>query len=533
MQRTRWIKPAAALVLLGFVGFEIFHWTINRIYVPPGMSLLLRYKGPLIFGSRATATPGQFADPARNEVGVREQLRGPGRHFYCPIWWERKLIEDVVVRPGEVALVTSKLGENLPGEQFLVDGALGQTQFKGILRQVLGPGRYRPNPYAYELKKVKSESAEVSKETKHSGWVAVPTGYVGVVTNLTENPLTGERAGIQDETLPPGIYLVNLKGQQVDIVEIGYREKSVTVTHKTDRTGNPLLDESGEPILDEDSGGIAFPSNDGFLIHMDFTAIWGLMPNQAADAVRKFGNGQAVEDKVVVPQIESICRNFGSKEGAVELLVGETRQTFQEDTLKEFQSVLGEKNVTLLYGLVRHIYIPQEVRIPIQNANIADEMRLTRDQEQSTAKTEALLREAEQKVKLESGRIRVETERKVAGQKAEGMKRAEETRAKTQQLIAAIDRQTAEIDAQATVLLGEAKATAQKMKEEAMAQRFALAVSAFGSAPAYNQWVFATGLPDELQLDFLYAGEGTFWTDLDKFSDAMLGRMQQADTKEP
>ncbi len=27
--------------------------------------------------------------------------------------------------------------------------------------------------------------------------------------------------------------------------------------------------------------GIEFPSNDGFLIHLDFTAIWGITPEQA------------------------------------------------------------------------------------------------------------------------------------------------------------------------------------------------------------------------------------------------------------
>ena len=29
--------------------YEGFDWTVNRIYVPEGKSLLLRYKGPLLF----------------------------------------------------------------------------------------------------------------------------------------------------------------------------------------------------------------------------------------------------------------------------------------------------------------------------------------------------------------------------------------------------------------------------------------------------------------------------------------------------
>ena len=56
---------AKALVVLLFCGgvlFGGFQWFVNRVYVPEGESLLLRYKGPLIFGARNEATPGHFAE---------------------------------------------------------------------------------------------------------------------------------------------------------------------------------------------------------------------------------------------------------------------------------------------------------------------------------------------------------------------------------------------------------------------------------------------------------------------------------------
>ena len=56
------------------ISWVAFQWMVNRIYVPEGKSLMLRYKGPLIFGSRQTAPPGQFAEPG--QIGVLEQLRG-------------------------------------------------------------------------------------------------------------------------------------------------------------------------------------------------------------------------------------------------------------------------------------------------------------------------------------------------------------------------------------------------------------------------------------------------------------------------
>ncbi len=529
-------KIALGIMVLLFLvcGWFVVDWTYNRHYVSEGNSLLLRYKGPplpFLPGSLPTAESGRFAkvddSGAPVEVGILEQMVGPGRHFYCPLWWEVIEVPDIIVKPGEVGVVTSKMGKALPTKEFLVDGDLDATEFKGILRKVFGPGRYRVNPYAYEFEIIKTEILSSNGQKKHSGWVDIPTGYVGVVTNLSDNPLTGAKSGIQRDVLPAGLYPINPKEQQIDIVEVGYREKSITVNLQKDRAGELVLDKSGEPMIADDDSGITFPSNDGFTIHMDFTAIWGIMPNQAANVIEKFGNVDAVELKVVAPQIESICRNQGSKLGAVDLLIGDSRLEFQTKTSLEFQRVLEEKDVTMLHGLVRHIYIPQEVRLPIQESNIADEKKLTREQEQLTTKTQATLRQEKERVNLEGARIKVETEKILAKMLAEGDKEAAETGGETQKQAAAIDKDVAELEAQATILLGEARATAQQMMEEAKAEKLKLAVAAFGSGEAYNYWVFASGLPDDIELNTLYAGEGTFWTDLKGFTETLLGRQVQ------
>jgi len=530
------IRAVLSIVVIGALGWVGVEWTVNHIYVHEGQSLLLRYKGspiPFMPGRLPMAAKGKFAKvderggPA--EIGILEQMVGPGRHFYSPLWWERTRVDDIIVEPNQVAIATSKMGSPMPKGQFLVDGDLGSTKHKGILRKAFGPGRYRVNSYAYAFKIIQGDTggknavAGSGRTTKHAGWVEIPIGYVGVVTNLTDNPITKAKSGIQEHVLSPGIYPVNPEEQQIDIVEIGFREKSITATLKLDPQGDFVLDESGEPMIADEDSGISFPSNDGFNIQMDFTAIWGITPDQAPDVIRKFPDVEAVENRVVVPQIESICRNMGSKLGAVELLVGESRQKFQEDTSVAFKNVLQEEDITLLYGLVRHIYIPQKIRLPIQEAFIADEVKLTLEQQQETTRTEALLKEAMARVELESQRVRVETEKDVAKALAEGEKTAEETKAETIQMVAAIDKKTAELDAQASIQLGEAEAGAEKVLAEANADKFRLAVQAFGTGDAYNQWVFASGLPEDMELKLLYAGEGTFWTDLKGFSDVMLG----------
>ncbi|SMP70223.1 SPFH domain / Band 7 family protein [Neorhodopirellula lusitana] len=505
-------------IILGL--YFAFMWFFCRVYVGEGHSLQLRYKGPLLFGG-VEAPANRLAN--ENEIGVRDKLRGPGRHFFNPIYWQRKIVPDTVIMPGYIGVVTCKVGDELPPGEFLVDGDLqgeDQARHKGILRKVFGPGRYRANPYMFDFKIVGLERRQVGNQQKTSGWVEIPTGFVGVVTMQTDNDLLGLKAGIQEEVLQPGLYPVNPKEQEIDIIGVGYSESSILSRKQTDKAGNTLYDDQGEPLAVPGSG-INFPSNDGFDIQLDFTAIWGLMPEDAAEIVRLFGNLEAVEQKVIEPQSESICRNNGSKMGAIELLIGETREEFQTAVSEEFRNELSEKRISMLYGLVRHTYIPQAVRVPIQLGYVSEELRLTRDEETKTARIEADLREAERRVELEAERVVVETERKRAGKMAEGEKLAKEIAAETERLVATIDRQTADLVAKKSVLIGRATAGAKQMEEEAKADKFRLAVQAFGSPGAFNRWEFAEQLPEALDLKLFYAGEGTLWTDLDSIQPTL------------
>jgi hypothetical protein len=513
--RTLNLAAGAVLALLtaGLLAFAV-HMLVNCIYINEGESLRLRYKGPLLLGSAKSAT-GRYAQPG--EVGVLEEMKGPGRYlWYCPLWWERVRVPDVVVKPGEVAIVTSKMGEPLPDGEFLVDGELtgpNRARNQGTLRKVLGPGRYRINNYGFDHEIVSLVERKVGENVKRAGWVNIPTGYVGVVTNKSANAATGQLGGIQKQVLPPGIYAVNPKERDIDIVGVGFWETSISTRHKTGPDGKEMLDVSGEPEAIAGSG-IGFPSNDGFNIQLDFTAIWGVMPKDAPDVVEKFGSVQAAEQKVIMPQSESISRISGSKMGAKALLVGETREAFQTAVSSHFKEVCEKKHLTLLYGLVRHIYIPKDIRVPLQEGYIADELKLTREEEKITKQAEGELREAEKKVLQETEKVKVETAKLVASALAEGQKKVGEIEAATKQQVAAMDRQIAELDAKKIETLGKAKSQADQLLKEATSQKFDLAVKAFGNAGAYTRWQFAEGLPENIQLQLFYAGEGTLWTDL-------------------
>ncbi len=102
----------------------------------------------------------------------------------------------------------------------------------------------------------------------------------------------------------------------------------------------------------------------------------------------------------------------------------------------------------------------------------------------------------------------------VAEREAEGSKKVAETIASTDKLVAAIDKETADLQGQAILVNGAAVSDGKKAVETAKSGRFALAVKAFGNANAFNDWWFATGISDHIDLNFIYAGRGTLWTDM-------------------
>ena len=270
--------------------------------------------------------------------------------------------------------------------------------------------------------------------------------------------------------------------------------------------------------------GIEFPSSDGFPIHLDYTAIWGILPEQAPNVVRQFGTLKDVEHKVILPQIESICRLHGSRRGAVDLLVGDTREQFQNETSAELERVLTSKNLSLLFGLTRHIYVPKLVREPIQKAKIADELTKTRDQEQLTAQAQAELTESKAKVVFGEKRTQAETEKKVAevgatGEESQG-DRGDDREAQGR------DRRQ-DRDHRRPDDPGSRRGQGPVGQAGQGGQGRAIATSGQGDGRSgpYERYIFAEGLPADLKVGIFYAGPGTLWTDLKGFEQTMLGKL--------
>lgn len=515
-----------AVAAAGYLVYEGFWvWVVENTVVPPNKMLVLIAK------TGRAMPPGQIiAEPGQK--GVLGEPLGPGRHFINPFLYERQIHNQVVIQGGEIGLVISKSGRALAPGEFLADA--GE---RGIQREVLLPGTYKLNPYAYEVKILKM--------------IEVEPGYVGVVTARSGRPTKtqlaeeGER-GVQKTVLQPGLYALNPEAVTVEQIEIGFNQ--VTMAHAgklpaTQTTGQMAgRDRTGEAIgrglpPEERAGGqasqtvlpaVAFPSSDGFEITIDVTVLWQLLPQDAPAVVARYGNIKKIEQNILIPQISSTARIKGSTFGAVDFIVGDKREEFQHAFQETIETTLEEKKLQVDLALVQDTLVPDNISGPIQDARVATEWNITNAEKTTTEAKKADLDEQLGRIRQIEQVVEFETQRLEGNIRAEQERQVNEIAAQARLLVAELARQTATIRADINRKLGGAQARVVELKGKAEGDGYAQQVRALGTPADYASYHFALGLPAQVPWWLIYAGPGTLWTDLDKaLRAAPLGVWQE------
>ncbi len=267
-----------------------------------------------------------------------------GRYFYNPFYWSWEYSPQFVVPDGKVGIRVALAGEDIPAGQVLAEP--GQ---KGILREVLKPGRYAYNPYAEEIE-------------LHDP-VTVPAGYRGVVTLLAgttpKDPNEflvepGER-GVQKASKDPGTYYLNPYETRISLVDC--------------RSKRFNLDADGE---------MDFLSSDGFPITLDGAVEFRVLPEMVADVFVKYNedaNGDEIDEeiiaKIITPESRSLCRIGGSKLSGGQFITGEDRVKFQTELVKKLTANCKEQGIEILAVAITSIQPPAEISAPVQAREVA------------------------------------------------------------------------------------------------------------------------------------------------------------------
>ncbi len=559
------IRLLSVIIAITAACWVIWTWFFCRFYVPINYMAIITAKiGKNLPAGQILAQNGQ--------KGIREEVLGEGRYFFNPVFYDWEIVPVTIIPPAKVGLLTSKVGVDLPSGEFLANP--GQ---KGIGRSVLGPGKYRLNPYGYRIDVIDA--------------VSIPVGFIGVVTSLSgEKAADGQFArdnqkGVRRDILQPGLYYINPKEYTVDILEVGLNQVSLLgekgseiITKRRMATQNKATDELQSNVLMEQrvkreeylersqvaassldvrkhdkktavgqtaapvsslkarAGGksdslatfaltqfVEFPSRDGFDISLDMTVEFELQPEVIASVFKTYGDLPAVVDKIILPQILSVSRLKGSAYRAIDFIVGEGREKFQNDLTESLAAILKERNIIIHEALIRHVAVPNEILDPIQQSSVAIEQDLTNKERQNTARKQAELNTELGMIDQKQGQVIQETEKLKAEIKADQEKQVAETSAQALKTVAEIEKQTAGVRAEKTRKLGEAEAKIVQMVEGEKAKGQILKAQAFNDPAAYSLWEFASRLNEDIDITILHSGEGTLWTDLEKARLGDLG----------
>ena len=254
--------------MFDFIMSQMSHWTI---YAGAFGVLFLAYNSIVIVGGNEIAVlerrwlgrkmPQGRVVAMGNEVGIQARTLGPGLHFLIPFIYKAQKDPFIEIKDGEIGMIESIDGNPIPpgrifaqvveghnsfqdGEAFLKNG--GQ---KGPQIQILPPGKYRVNPFQFNITKGQA--------------VFIDKGKVGVVTAMDGKQIpagrllaqsveghsnfesgqafleSGGQKGPQIDILRPGTYRINLNLFQVEI-----HEATVIPPNKvglvTALDGNPL-----------------------------------------------------------------------------------------------------------------------------------------------------------------------------------------------------------------------------------------------------------------------------------------------------
>jgi hypothetical protein len=172
-----------------------------------------------------------------------------------------------------------------------------------------------------------------------------------------------------------------------------------------------------------------------------------------------------------------------------------------------------EKGIHFLIALVKGFHPDPEITATIQARMLAEEEIITLSTEQARDTVAGELESAKRKVATALSDFNSETTALVAKQKEEGLKEAAMAKATADRQVAALDRQVAEIAAKGVQIDGKAEADVLERTGKAQAELMKLLVNAYGGPDAFNLATFAKNLPEDLRVEYHYAGPGTLWTD--------------------
>ncbi len=447
------------LMILAWMTYTMFRIDIG----PDQFAVLTRKTGQDIKN-------GDEVAPDSDHKGVQREVLTTGRYFKNPYDWSWEVKTQTDIKPGKIGVLISLTGEDLPYGEFLAKmGPDGKATSKGIVPDVLNPGRYPINPYLYKI------------EEDHES-VTIPAGFKGVVTNLAgpfpKKPNTllveaGER-GVQTKMLEPGTYPANPYVTRISKVDC--RSQRFNLAEKKT---------------------MGFPSKDGFWVMLDGRIEFRINPEKAAEVFVTYNEDENGDDiteeiirKVILPNARSTCRMEGSNSLGREFIEGDTRMLFEKKFEKAMRESCDSLGIEILQAVITTITPPSPIATPIKARATAkldkkkfQQQILQQEEEKKLAEQTELVKQKSALTAIESSIVKVTTE-------ALREQEIAQTKAEQELAVAKFKLEAAKDEASALLAKGQGEAEVITFQNEAEAAGWKASVKAFGNnGEQYAQYV--------------------------------------------
>ena len=433
----------------------IFFWFFCRIEPGAGqIAVLIRKTGENL-------APGQVIALEKGQKGIQIAVLPEGRYFKNPYTWGWKIQRILDVPAGKLGVTTRLYGEELPPGRIIA-----ADNQQGIVQEILRPGKYRINPYAYHVELFDA--------------IDIRPGHVGVVTALTGQDVLNSDLPVDDRNT----FMVaeGLKGVTGMLLDPGthylnpYIYNSVVVNLQSQR-----FEMSGKDA-------ITFLTLDGFTVTVEGTIEFGIQRGESAYLTHRVGDMDDIIKKLILPRARGFSRIEGSKHPAVNFIVGETRQKFQNELESHLHTKSKGWGVDIKSVLIRKIVVPDEIASINRDRELAVQDAAKYEQQIVQAKSKAELTKQEMLAIQNREKVEADTKRIRAVIDAEQDQSVRLIAAQKELDVAKVEYEAALFQAEAILLTADGQKDAITAQNEAEASVLKNQVSALGSGDNFARY---------------------------------------------
>ncbi len=470
--------PAGVVVVLGaIIMLPILFWFGCRIEPQNGqIAIMIRKTGRNLPGDQVIASDSSYK-------GIQLEVLGEGRYFRNPFTWNWQITGITDIPAGCFGVLVRKYGKDLPEGKIVAPG----PEYKGIVRDVLGTGKHRINPYAYDVKIYED--------------IRIMPGNVGVVTNLTGDDIFSgtandlalqkgfvvetSRKGVLQAVLKEGTHRINPFIQSVSVVNIQ--------SQRYEFAGDDA---------------IFFITVDGFNISLEGTVEYNIEREAAPWLSHEVGDMEDIMKKIILPSVSGFARIEGSKKSATEFIVGESRQVFQNQLEEFLRKICKGWGISINSVLIRDIIPPQEIAEIIRNRELAQQEAKKFKQQIEQAKSATELERQRMLALQNRAKVGAETEKITKEIEAKQQQMERVIAAKTELDIAEVGYRTAEAEVKSKLAIAEAERKVIAESNKSQVEVLRRNVAAFGSGELYVKGMLYRKLGPSIESIMANQGKG-------------------------